>query len=117
IHGLFSSVTDTKRKLLPVYIDFLVNDSKSFLFTELSYKKEQENKVDCSKLHKGSRLAYFKDSHQRDGAIVHRSKKRKTCNNNNISTKYLNILAEYDDFNITPILTRQGYRYYVDLKI
>src|SRR5690606_15318967 len=62
------------------------------------------------------RLAYFKDAYQREGTIVHRSKKRKTCSNTNISTKYINILVEYDRFSITPILTRQGYRYYVDLK-
>jgi hypothetical protein len=116
IHGLYSSVTETKRKLLPVSIDFLVTEDKKFLFTELSYKKEQENKVDCTKFHKGERLAYFKPAYTRDNSIVYRSASRKTCTKDNISTKYLNFLHEYDRFNITPILTRQGYRYYVDLK-
>lgn len=116
IHGLYSSVIGTKRKLLPVSIDFLVTEDKKFLFTEISYRKEQENKVDTSKFHKGDRLTYFKAAYARDGSVVHRSNSRKTCTKDNIETKYLNALAEYEQFNVTPILTRQGYRYYVDLK-
>lgn len=116
IHGLHSSVIGTKRKLLPVSIDFLVTEDKKFIFTELSYKKEQENKVDVSKLHKDQRQTYFKSAYARDSSVVHRSCSKKTCTKDNIETKYLNVLSEYEKFNITPILTRQGYRYYVDLK-
>jgi hypothetical protein len=116
IHGLYASITETKRKLLPISIDFLVTEDKKFLFTELSYKKEQENKVDVNKLHKGARLIHFKAAYARDNSVVHRSTSRKTFTRDNIETKYLNILSEYEQFNITPILTRQGYRYYVDLK-
>lgn len=116
IHGLYSSVMVTKRKLLPVSIDFLVTEDKKFLFTELSYKKEQEYKVDIQKFYKGDRLAYFNASNAREGSVVYRSKRRKTYTKDNIEAKYLNTLADYEKFNITPILTRQGYRYYVDLK-
>ena len=116
IHGSYSATTSEKRKLLPVDIRFLVNDAKNRLFTEVSFKKEQEYKVDCSKFLKGSRAAYFQDGHPQKGMVVYRSKAKKIYTKENINTKYRNILGEYQQFDVVTILTTQGYRYYVDLK-
>lgn len=87
-----------------------------FLFTELIYEKEQEAKVDTSRFLKGKRLAYFKDGFPRDKKIVVRAKRRKSYNPQNIDRIYNNILKEFRDFDIVPILTANGYRYYVDLR-
>lgn len=116
IHGVYCSTTGEKRKLLPANISFLVNDSKTNIFTEVSFKKEQEYKVDCSKFLKGLRASYFQDGFEQPGMIVYRSKAKKTFTKENLSTKYRNILADYQDFDVVSILTRQGYRYYFDLK-
>ncbi len=116
IHGIYSSTTDERRKLLPVNIDFLVNEKRNRMFTEVSYKKEQEYKVDCTKFLKNERAAYFQDGAPLDGAVVYRSKSKKIFDKGNISRKYRNILKEYEAFDVVSILTRQGYRYYIDLK-
>ena len=116
IHGIYSSTTNEKGKLLPVEIDFLVNAARNRMFTEVSYKKEQEYKVDCTKFLKGPRGTYFQEGYPQTGMVVYRSKSRREFDKDNISRKYKNILADYQAFDIVPILTRQGYRYYVDLK-
>jgi len=116
IHGIYSSTTNEKRKLLPVNIEFLVNDKRNRMFTEISFKKEQEYKVDCTKFHKGERASYFQDGAPKEGMVVYRSKSKKGFNKDNISRKYKNILTEYEAFDVVSILTRQGYRYYIDLK-
>ena len=117
IHGIYVSLGHIKkRKLLPIKIEFQVNKSMDFLFTELIYEKEQEAKVDTSRFLKGKRLAYFKDGFPRDKKIVVRAKRRKSYNPQNIDLIYNNILKEFRDFDIVPILTANGYRYYVDLR-
>lgn len=116
IQGIYSTATGDKRKLLPVSIEFLVNDKKNRIFTEVSFKKEQEYKVDCTRFLKGARACYFVDGFPQQGMVVYRSKSKKTFAKNNLSKKYKNILSEYQEFDVVSILTRQGYRYYVDLK-
>lgn len=48
--------------------------------------------------------------------MVYRANKRKSFNRDNIHRIYKNILCEYKKLDIVPILTKQGYRYYVDLR-
>lgn len=117
VHGIYVSLGHiAKRKLLPVKIEFQVNSSKDFLFTEVIFDKEQEAKVDTSRFLKGERAAYFKEGYPRDKKIVYRAKRRKSFTKDNLDRKYKNILAEYAKFDVVPILTSQGYRYYVDLR-
>lgn len=117
IHGIFSSLGHiAKRKFLPVTIEILTNKDHNKLFSEISYKKEQESKVDSTKFEKDARKSYFKEGHPKDGFIVYRSIKRKSYTKLNIDKIYNNILHEYREFDVVSILTRQGYRYYIDLK-
>lgn len=117
VHGIYVSLGHiAKRKLLPVQIEFQVNPSKDFIFTEVIFDKEQEAKVDTGRFLKGARANYFKEGYPRDKKVVYRAKRRKSFTKDNLDRKYKNILADYKDFDVVPILTPQGYRYYVDLR-
>lgn len=112
----------SKRKLLPVDIEFQVTTAYDKLFTEIKYSKKQEAKVETDKFLKGHRERYFREGFsreegfQREQKIVYRAKRRKSYTKSNISRIYKNILTEYRKLDIVPILTSQGYRYYVDLR-
>ena len=117
IHGIYTSLGHiAKRKLLPVSVEFQVNAARDRLFTEVIFDKEQESKVDTTKFLKGKREKYFGDGYSRPQKIVHRATKRKAYTKDNTDRIYRNILAEYRSFDFVPILTLQGYRYYVDLR-
>lgn len=117
VHSIYTSLGHSrKRKLLPIDIEFQVNDARDKLFTEIIYQKEQEAKVEVEKFLKGERKKYLREGHPRDNKIVYRAARRKSYNQDNIHRIYKNILSEYKKLDIVPILTKQGYRYYVDLR-
>lgn len=117
IHGIYVSLGHiTKRKLLPVKIEFQVNEARNLLFTELIFDKEQEAKVDATRFLKGKRETYFKTGYPRDHQIVYRATRRKSYTKDNLDRIYKNVLSEYSTLDVVPILTPQGYRYYVDLR-
>jgi len=116
IHGIFSSLNTTKRKLLPINVTFKVNNERTKIFTELSFNKEQESKTDITKFLQGKRGKYFNKSTSDENQIIFRSNKRKNFTSENMDRIFRNILDEYKSFDIVTILTRQGYRYYVDLR-
>lgn len=104
-----------KPKYLPVIIKFCVNQAASYLLTEISYSKGNENIIDTSKFLKGKRKDYFLPAYEDNGHIVHRSQKRKRITNDNWPTSYRNILKEYTKLGISSILTRNGYKYYCSI--
>jgi hypothetical protein len=117
VHSIYTSLGHLeKRKLLPVEIEFQVNDARDKIFTEIIFQKEQEAKVEVSKFYKNSRKTYFKEGFPRENKIVYRAAKRKSFTQANIHRIYKNILAEYKKLDVVPILTKQGYRYYADLR-
>lgn len=116
IHGIYTSLGHRqKRKLLPVDIEFQVNQARNKLFTEILFDKKQESKVDTTRFLTGKRQNYFKDGYSRPQKIVYRAAKRKAYTKGNMDRIFQNILVDYRSFDIVPILTSQGYRYYVDL--
>lgn len=117
IHSIYSGLGHIKkRKLLPISIEFQVNTTRDKIFTEIVYQKEQEAKVEVAKFLKGEREKYFKEGFPRDKMVVYRASRRKSYTQDNIHRIYKNILSEYKKLDIVPILTKQGYRYYVDLR-
>jgi hypothetical protein len=106
----------SKRKFLPLEIDFLVNDAKDKLFTEIKYRKKNEARVDTTRFYKGERKKYFKNGEVRDGWMVHRSNLRKGVTQKNFPAIYKNIQREYGKFELASLLTRDGYKYYCDLR-
>ena len=118
IHSISHSLdVIKKRSLLPIQVSILTDrNTKSKLFSEIRFEKEQETKVDITKFLKHKRKTYFmKDDRGDNLTFVYQSKIKKTYNKNTINEKYQEILNEYKDFDLAPILTSTGYRYYVAL--
>jgi hypothetical protein len=105
-----------KPKMLPVNIQFLVNENNTYLFTEISFDKSTEHTIDTSKFYKGKRKEYFKSGAPSAGKVVYRSKARKKLTPNNWSRVYKNILKEYEGMGLSSVLTRSGYRYYCPMQ-
>lgn len=107
-----------RRYFLPVEIDILVNEQKTKVFSELRYEKKQEVRVDTSRVLAGKRGSYFKDAGTHNGWIHLRSRSRKTLGQGKKSWPplYRNLLREYEPFDIAALLTRHGYRYYLNLR-
>lgn len=117
LHSLYVSLGHaSKRKLLPVEIMFLVNQTQTHLFTEVHYEKKNESKVDTKNFLKGARKEYFRDALKREGWVTYRSKRRRPVGKENLNRAYKACLEEYSHFELVSLLTRQGYRYYCDLK-
>lgn len=116
LHGLCAELNFIRRKkYLPIKIEFLVNSTYEWLFTEVVYDKKHEQPLLTSRFLKGEKERYFKKGYPRDGKIVYRSRRRKRVNKENWPIIYKNIINEYSKFNICSILTRSGYSYYCDL--
>lgn len=117
IHELsYSLELINKRKFLPIEIDILTNKEHTYLFTEISYKKENDYRLPIEKFLKNGREKYFKLKEENlNGKVIYRSIKKKKFDKNNIHTIYKNICNELRKFDINLILTRDGYKYYVNL--
>jgi len=117
VHSIYTSLGHIKRrKLLPVSIEFQVTEQRNKIFTEIIFQKEQETKVEVKKFLNGERGKYFIEGFPRTGSVVYRAARRKSYTDENIHRIYKNILIEYKKLDVVPILTSQGYRYYVDLR-
>lgn len=118
IHELvFSLGLIGKRKFLPVEIDFLTNEKMNKLFTEIKYQKRQEPRVSIERFDKGERKEYFKCRDTNEGGyVIYRSATRVNYTQDNLPTKYKNICKKFRKFDLVSILTRSGYRHYINLK-
>jgi hypothetical protein len=105
-----------KPKYLPINVDFCVNSSATYLLTEVSYLKGNENLVNTTKFLKDKRKDYFSDPYESDERVIYRSKKRKKVTTDNWPTVYKNILKEYSSLGFSSLLTRTGYRYYCSMQ-
>jgi len=120
IHEIvFSLGQMPKRKYLPVEIDFISNVDHNKLFTEIKYKKENESRLPTEKFLKGHRLSYFKQiEDHKDGCAIFQSVKKKsyrTGSSSNLPVIYKNICKEYKNLELNTLLTREGYKFYVNL--
>lgn len=107
----------TQRKYLPVQIEFLTNEDKTKLFTELSFRKENDSRLQIDKFYKNERKKYFKlKETEGNGDSIYRSIKRKNYTHTNFPRIYKNICKEYKKLDISILLTRDGYKYYVNLR-
>ena len=117
LHGICFNLGFIKKpKFIPVEINFFVNESNTYLFTEIAYNKSNEQASDTDKFLSGKRKDYFKEVYTCDGWINFRSQKRKKLTKDNWNTIYKNVLKEYREFDLASLLTRNGYRYYCNLR-
>jgi YaaC-like Protein len=116
LHGICNELGFVKKKkFLPLEIDFLVNKSRDYIFTEVKFSKKHEQTIQTDKFLKGERKKYFREGYPQEGWEVFRSARRKRLNTINFPTVYSNILKDYKKLNIVTMLTRDGYVYYCDL--
>jgi hypothetical protein len=110
----------TKRKFLPVEIEIKTNiPRRSHLVYEIKFEKKNSNIMRCEKFDSGilnRKLDLISD----DGAYkTYRSKKRFNYTNNSDSSwklRYKEIQDEITELGMSVILTRRGYRYYLNLQ-
>lgn len=115
MHSL-GQLPGSRRKFLPVQVDFLVNSGKDKLFTEIKYEKRNEARVNTAKFSKGARKEHFVKREEENGWVIYRSKNRKSVSQDNFLQIYRNIQKEYAHFDLASLLTRSGYKYYCDLQ-
>jgi len=102
--------------MLPVDIQFLVNENNTYLFTEISFDKASEHTIDTDKFYKGKRKEYFREGNPVDGKVIYRSNSRKSLTQANWPRVYKNILNEYSELGLSSVLTRNGYRYFCSMQ-
>ena len=106
----------SKRKYLPITIEFLVNKNKNRVFTEIRYEKRNEERVDTNRFYKDKRKNYFTAPVEEKDLVVFRSNSKKHVTNKNWPRIYKNIQKEYAQFDIASFLTKNGYKNYCDLR-
>lgn len=104
-----------RRRLLPITIQVLSDQSDTWLFSSVRYELKQRTRVQTNRFLGGARQSYFRPAVEEDGFVCHRSQRRKRYTVQNLPSIYRNICNEYGKFNIASLLTADGYRYYCDL--
>lgn len=113
-------LTTSKRKFLPVEIQVLTNTPRrSHLIYEVKYEKKNSNLMQVSKFRTGvlnEKLEKIED----DGTWVkYRAKNRRnytTGSDTSWNTNFKSIQTDLVDMGVSVILTRSGYRYYLNLQ-
>jgi len=113
-------LTTAKRKFLPVEIQVLTNKPRrSHLIYELKYEKKNAKLMQVSKFGSGNLHAKLEQT-QDDGTwITFRSKNRRNYtkgSNSSWNSNYKSIREELIEIGVSVILTRTGYRYYLNLQ-
>lgn len=119
--GYALNLFDKKRKFLPIEIKIRTNNNRTKLFYTLSYEKKFDKQMKVDKLQKGickDKLRELKIENDSKRKYFKSHFNTAYTKNSNISWKmcYKKIINDINELNITPMLTRQGYRYYLDLE-
>ena len=108
---------EAKQNFLHVHIRFLTDSDHRQLVTTLDYSKRDEDSVKSEKIYQGARKEYFEESVAVGDRVRFLCKKvRRPANSRTLSVAYRKILKEYDEFDLCSLLTRKGYRYYINLE-
>jgi hypothetical protein len=109
-----------KRKLLPLQIEIRVNEGRNKLFYELIYEKKNEKFMGANKLEETAKYtaAIKRIEDQDQGNIRFRSHRAvRLDHRKEISWRnsYRKICKEITALGVTSLLTRDGYRFYLNL--
>lgn len=113
-------LTTKKRKFLPIEIEILTNKPRqSHLIYEIKFEKKNSNIMQVSKFKSGSlfnKLELIKDD---ETWLTYRSKERRNYTKESDSSwkiNYKSLREELMNIGVSVILTRRGYRYYLNLQ-
>jgi hypothetical protein len=112
---------DTKRKFLPVEIKIRTNSARNKLFYTISYEKKFCKQMNVEKFEKGifkeklTPIEVENDPYKNHFKSILQVGYTK---NSDTSWKmcYPKIIKDLNELNIVPMLTRNGYRFYIDLE-
>lgn len=112
---------NTKRRFLPIDVNIRTNDRRNKIFYTISYEKKFDKQMKVEKLTKGICATKFSKIEIENDPYKNHFKSHCFLNYTYTSQKswrmcYPKIINELNELNITPMLTRQGYRYYMDLE-
>lgn len=111
----------TKRKFLPVQISIRTDKTRKKIYYTISYEKKFNDLMKVSKLESEIfKLKLDKLNIEDDKSNIH-FRSKKTWNYTNTSEKswkicYPKIVEDISAMNICPMITRDGYRFYLDLE-
>ncbi|WP_254527520.1 MULTISPECIES: YaaC family protein [unclassified Sphingobacterium] len=116
--GLFPG---TKRKFLPVDIQIRTDRTRKKIYLTLSYEKKFDKLMNTTKLYKGKFNDLFEKLDIIDDNRCHHFKSKlvlKYTYNSSRSWKicYPKLLKNIKELGIFPMITRSGYRFYLDLE-
>lgn len=111
----------TKRKFLPIDVCVRTTPNRNKIFYTISYEKKFDRQMKVDKLTKGICKTKFQKIAIENDPYRNHFKSKLFLNYTYTSAKswricYPKIIKDLNELNITPMLTRQGYRYYLDLE-
>src|SRR5690606_36000569 len=110
----------TKRKFLPVKIDFISNEKKwSKLSYRLCFEKKHKNNYRVEKFDSGvlnNRLEKAEDVNEQETYISKQIRNLTHESDQSWCSNYQELCKEIKEINIRTMLTRMGFKYYLDLQ-
>lgn len=119
--GYALNLFNKKRKFLPIDISIRTNQNRNRIFYTISYEKKFDKQMKVDRLTKGICNAKLIELDIEDDTKRKYFKSKFSTANTKGSNRswimcYKKISKDLEALNITPMLTRQGYRYYLDLE-
>ena len=116
--GLFPN---TKRRFLPIELTIRTSANRKTIYYTISYEKRFDNQMKVDKLTKGVfKKKLTKLDIENDSSRVHFKSNFNVRYTHSSGTSwnicYPKIVSDISELNLTPMLTRQGYRFYLDLE-
>ena len=113
-------INKTKRKFLPVQVEFTSNENRwTRLSYRLSFKRKHKHDYRIEKFKNGilsQKLEFEKDEGEK---VIYKSKQIRALthkSDQSWNTNYQEFCKELNEINIRLILTRLGYKYYLDIQ-
>lgn len=112
---------NTKRKFLPVDIQIRTDNARKKIYLTFSYEKKFDKLMSTSKLTRGKFTEIFERVDVVDDNRYHHFKSKLVINYTYNSSKswkicYPKLLKSISEIGIYPMITRSGYRFYLDLE-
>jgi hypothetical protein len=111
----------TKRKFLPIDIQIRTNKDRNQIYYTISFEKKFDKQMKVDKLTKGifkEKLnpIEIEDDPKKHYFISTFKKGYTPSSSRSWNTCYPKLIEDINELNITPMLTRQGYRFYLNLE-
>lgn len=110
----------SKRKFLPVEVDFLSNEGRwNKLKYSISFEKKHKHEYRVEKFNSGNLHELLEINNKAEDLISYHSKKVKNLTHTSDTSWYNNykeLCEDLDHLKVRTMLTRVGYKYYLDLQ-